>query len=87
MKIFFVMKEIKFTILCCSAFVIPFYYGYGTVISGSTRAKSNGSGSATLFPRVLLIRICMFLALQDPDPLVRGRFPDPDSIRSLDPDP
>jgi hypothetical protein len=29
----------------------------------------------------------MFLALQDPDPLVRGRVLDPDSIRSVDPDP
>jgi hypothetical protein len=46
------MKEIKYTILYyvfVRTFVIPFYYGYGTVInygSGSDFLISYGSGSA-----------------------------------------
>ncbi len=45
------MKEIKYTILYCvfvGTFVIPFYYGAGTVInygSGSDFLTSHGSGS------------------------------------------
>jgi len=47
------MKEIKYTILYCvfvRTFVIPFYYGSGTVInysSGSDFLTSYGSGSGS----------------------------------------
>ncbi len=36
---------------------------------------------------VLRIRIHMFLGLPDPDPLVRGMVPDPDTALDPDPDP
>jgi hypothetical protein len=39
------------------------------------------------FFKTAVLRIHMFLGLQDPDPLVRGMDPDPDPALNPDPDP
>jgi hypothetical protein len=55
------MKEIKYTILYCvfvRTFVIPFYYGSGSVInygSGSNFLTSYGSGSK--MQKVTVLRV------------------------------